>query len=71
MPTGTFFGIETARRGVNVHKRAMDVVGHNLANASTPGYSRQKAVKVMSDSFGMPHINSSANPGQFGTGVEI
>ena len=71
MPTGTFFGIETARRGVNVHRRAMDVVGHNLANASTPGYSRQEAVKVMSDPFAMPHINSSANPGQFGTGVEI
>ena len=71
MPTGTFFGIETARRGVNVHRRAMDVVGHNLANASTPGYSRQEAVKVMSDPFAMPHINSSVNPGQFGTGVEI
>ncbi|MCL0101068.1 flagellar hook-associated protein FlgK [Peptococcaceae bacterium] len=71
MPTGTFFGIETARRGMNVHKRAIDVVGHNLANAGTLGYSRQKAVKVMSDSFAMPHINSSANSGQFGTGVEI
>lgn len=71
MPAGTFFGIETARRGVGVHRRSMDVVGHNLANASTPGYSRQEAVKGMSDPFTAPHINSSVNPGQFGTGVQI
>lgn len=32
----------TAFSGMNAQRRAMDITGHNVANASTPGYHRQR-----------------------------
>ncbi len=41
----TLFGsLNTALLGVFTHKLAMNVVGHNIANANTDGYSRQRPV---------------------------
>lgn len=37
----TFAGLNTAASGLHAHKRAIDVVGHNIANVNTPGYSRR------------------------------
>lgn len=67
---GTFFGLELGRRGVMTHKRALDVTGHNLANASTEGYSRQEAVFTVTDPYSRPDFDSAANPGQLGSGVK-
>lgn len=33
-----------ARSALLVHQRSLDVTGHNVANANTPGYSRQRLV---------------------------
>ena len=44
MAISSFFGLNTALRGLVAHQRALDVTGHNIANASTEGYSRQSAV---------------------------
>jgi len=66
---GTFFGLEIARRGLNVHRKAMDITGHNIANASTPGYSRQEAVIEASTPWTLPDIATKMLPGQLGTGV--
>ncbi|AEH51144.1 flagellar hook-associated protein FlgK [Pseudothermotoga thermarum] len=45
MPGLTLFGsLNTALLGVYTHKLAMNVVGHNVANANTEGYSRQRPV---------------------------
>lgn len=71
MPGGTWLGLETARRGMKVHQHALDITGHNLANASTPGYSRQEAVINATSPYTSPDLNSSCTPGQFGTGVEV
>ncbi|WP_031518044.1 flagellar hook-associated protein FlgK [Desulfofalx alkaliphila] len=68
---GTFFGIETARRGLQVHQKALNITGHNLANASTPGYSRQQVMMNATSPYAVPGINSSVTPGQLGTGVGI
>ena len=38
----TFAGIELGKRSLNAHSQALNTVGHNLANASTEGYSRQR-----------------------------
>ena len=38
----TFFGLEIGYRGLATHQKALDITGHNIANASTPGYSRQR-----------------------------
>ncbi len=67
---GTFFGLEIGRRGVQAHRRSLDVTGHNLANASTQGYSRQEAVPSVTDPFTRPDLNSTVSPGQFGSGVK-
>lgn len=71
MAGGTWLGIETARRGMSVHQKALDITGHNLANASTPGYSRQEAVIRPTDPYTNPSLNSSVTPGQFGTGSSV
>jgi len=49
----------------------METVGHNIANADTPGYSRQEAVHVASSPYTAPSLNSAATPGQLGSGVDI
>lgn len=41
-PTSVFGGLELARRALTAHQLAVQVAGHNLANASTPGYSRER-----------------------------
>jgi len=39
---GTFSGISTALSSLQAQRVAMDVAGQNIANVSTPGYSRQR-----------------------------
>lgn len=41
-----FGSLNTALLGIYTHKLAMNVVGHNIANSSTEGYSRQRPVIV-------------------------
>ncbi|MFX4261978.1 flagellar hook-associated protein FlgK [Pelotomaculum propionicicum] len=69
--TSTWFGLETARRGMMVNQRALDIIGHNLANASTEGYSRQEAVINPTEPFTEPALDSWVTVGQLGTGVEV
>jgi len=40
----TFSAIELLRRALASHQRALDVVGHNVANVNTPGFTRQEVV---------------------------
>jgi flagellar hook-associated protein 1 len=65
MPISTFLGLETALRGLLAEQRALDVTGHNVANASTIGYSRQAAVLTETPSY------TDAPAGQIGTGVDV
>jgi flagellar hook-associated protein 1 FlgK len=65
MSIPTFLGLETALRGILAQQRAIDVTGHNIANASTPGYSRQRADLVTS----LPFPDQPA--GLLGTGVDV
>ena len=41
-PTSLFGGLDLARRALSAHQLAVQVAGHNLANAATPGYSRER-----------------------------
>ncbi|MGI6192275.1 MAG: flagellar hook-associated protein FlgK [Christensenellales bacterium] len=41
---GIFYGLEIARRGLTVSQRAIQLTGHNVANADTEGYTRQRLV---------------------------
>ncbi|MEH6948149.1 flagellar hook-associated protein FlgK [Bacillus sp. JJ634] len=66
----TFMGLETSKRGLNVAQSALYTTGHNVANANTPGYSRQRVNLTPTDGFPTPGMNSPRIPGQLGTGVE-
>ncbi len=68
---GTFFGLEIARRGLAAHQKSLEVTGHNIANANTPGYSRQEAVHTAGIPYPAPGAGSGTSPGQLGSGVEI
>lgn len=37
----TFQGLEIVKTGLFVSQQALDLTGHNIANANTPGYTRQ------------------------------
>ena len=43
-----------ARSALLTHQRALDVTGHNVANAMTPGYSRQRLDLVPASPLNMP-----------------
>lgn len=40
----SFLGIEIGKRGLFAHQRAQNTVSHNVNNANTPGYSRQRVI---------------------------
>jgi len=61
----TFLGIEIAKRALFAQRTAMDITSHNIANANTPGYSRQEG--VMKTSSPIPLISI----GIVGTGVSV
>lgn len=67
----TFQGLEMAKRALAVQQAALYTTGHNISNANTKGYSRQRV--DMSTSLPYPAVgrNRPEIPGQFGTGVEI
>jgi len=67
----TFFGFEIARRALQAHQQALEVTGHNIANANTDGYTRQQAVLGATEPFPMPAYNRPLITGQMGTGVRV
>jgi flagellar hook-associated protein 1 FlgK len=69
--TSTFMGIEIGKRGVHAHQQALYVTGHNLDNASTKGYSRQRVEMSAFEPIYLPGLNRAETPGQIGQGVII
>lgn len=66
----TFMGLETARRGMFTQQSALYVTGHNISNANTLGYSRQRVNFQPTTPFPGKGLNRPYLPGQMGTGVE-
>jgi flagellar hook-associated protein 1 FlgK len=72
MPISSFMGLQTALRGLLAEQQAINTTGHNIANANTPGYSRQSAVMVESDPLTIPAFSNTTGAGaQLGTGVDV
>jgi len=69
--SSTFSGIELGKRSLIAHNTAMQTVGHNLSNASTEGYSRQRVEMKPVDPLYDPGLNREARPGQVGQGVGV
>jgi flagellar hook-associated protein 1 FlgK len=57
--------LSVARSALLAHERAVSVIGHNIANAETPGYSRQRL------DLAAASPETLAGLGQIGRGVEI
>ena len=66
-----FSGIELGKRSLLAHNRGLHTVGHNLANASVEGYSRQRVEFTPTDPLYRPQLNRAERPGQIGQGVDI
>jgi flagellar hook-associated protein 1 FlgK len=69
--SGTFFGLNTALRGLFAQQKAINTTAHNIANANTPGYTRQQVVMETTMPFPMPSLNKPGGAGQVGTGVDV
>lgn len=63
--TGLFTTLNSATSGLRAQQTALQTTGHNLANANTVGYSRQRVTMEAN----VPH--TAAGIGQIGTGVNI
>ncbi|WP_019424710.1 flagellar hook-associated protein FlgK [Paenibacillus sp. OSY-SE] len=66
----TFHGLETSKRSLFVQSTMMQTLGHNIANASTDGYTRQRVNATATRPLSMPGMFNSVAPGQLGTGVQ-
>ncbi len=66
----TFGRIQMGLRSLQAHNKAIDTVGHNISNANTPGYSRQRAELVTGSPYALPGLHQFAQ-GQMGTGVNV
>ena len=60
----TFIGLHTALTGIRAGQRGLDTASHNVANANTPGYTRQR-VNLAS------RIPWQSTVGPIGTGVDV
>ena len=72
MTIPTYMGLQTALSGLEAAQAAIDTTGQNIANASTPGYSRQTVNLTERSALTIPALSSVTGDGaQFGTGVDI
>lgn len=69
--SGTFSGIETASRALATSQAVVDVIGHNVANVNTPGYTRQRAEIAATAPAASVDGGIGAALGSIGTGVEL
>ena len=62
----TFTGLNISRLGLQAQQKSLEVTSHNIANANTPGYSRQ--IAHMTSTTPLPYINGK---GALGSGVLV
>ncbi len=67
--SSTFMGIELGKRGVIAHQQAIQTTGHNITNAETDGYSRERVVMTAEQPLYAPGLNRAERAGQIGQGV--
>src|SRR5438034_10174268 len=66
----SFFGLNTALRGLLAHQRALDTTAHNIGNASTEGYSRQQTQLAAADPLSLASV-TGGNAAMLGAGVDV
>jgi flagellar hook-associated protein 1 FlgK len=66
-----FFGLDIGVSALRAAQQQLDTAAHNVANASTPGYSRQRVTLVESPPYTYPTLTRTGLTGQIGTGVTV
>lgn len=66
----TFHGLELGKRALFASQARIATTGHNIANADTEGYSRQRVNTIPSSALPV-HTGGAVNPSQLGSGVSI
>lgn len=67
----TFHGLEMAKQALYAQQAALYTTGHNIANANTKGYSRQRVNFATTTPYPSGSRNRPQIPGQIGTGVQV
>ncbi len=66
----TFLGFETAKTGIFTNQKSLDIVGNNLANVNTEGYTRQRVDRSSLYTSTSTSRVASSTVGLMGQGVE-
>jgi flagellar hook-associated protein 1 len=69
--TSPFFSLNIGASALRTAQTLVDITNQNVANANTPGYSRQTAGVQASPAYPMPTFSNTGSPGQLGSGVQI
>jgi flagellar hook-associated protein FlgK len=69
--SSTFGALETAKSGLSVAMQNMNITGHNISNANTDGYTRQRLVTSAIDPPASSYLISQSSSTQVGRGVEV
>ena len=64
----SFAGIEIGKRSLMAHASQIQTAGHNIANADTEGYSRQRVIVKAFEPIYRPDLSREQVPGQIGQG---
>ncbi|MDR1299253.1 MAG: flagellar hook-associated protein FlgK [Oscillospiraceae bacterium] len=67
----TFFGLEIAKTGLFVSQKGLDVTGHNVANADTEGYTRQRLVNTAYEPYSVPTLLRPVDQALVGGGAHV
>src|SRR3954452_11982326 len=71
MAVSSFYGLQTSLRGLLAQQSLLDTTGHNISNASTDGYSRQKVNLAAASALTVATHGSATPSGQLGAGVAV
>lgn len=66
----TFSGIELGKRSIMAHTDAITTAGHNISNANTEGYSRQRVQIKEFDPLYRPDLERPERAGMLGQGID-
>ncbi|ATP39067.1 flagellar hook-associated protein FlgK [Solibacillus sp. R5-41] len=66
----TFMGLEASKRGLHTQQSALYTTGHNISNANTLGYTRQRVNMETTPGFPGSGLNTGKTAGHIGTGVQ-
>ena len=67
----TFSGIELGKRSIMAQSDAITTAGHNISNANTEGYSRQRVKIGQFDPLSRADLSRAERAGQLGQGVDL